>query len=150
MQLFANINLTLRKDGKLVHRERGHNRVVDGGEVLAAERFDPGSSEPAVDWVALGSGDAPIVGSDTGLGAEHSGSRTQSTTTVVVLSTTSWDFTVVATGTWVVNEVGLFNDAVTGTLMARFLTQGFTMVSGNELQIIWSIRFKGWDEESSS
>jgi hypothetical protein len=146
MQLFANVNLVLSHEGQIVHRERGHNRVVLAGEELVAKRVDPTESAAAPNYVALGSDNTPVASTDTGLGSEESGSRTLYTDVVTTASRVAFTFDITATAPWTVNEVGLFNDVAAGTMLARFLTQGFSMALNDELAIAWTLVFKGWND----
>lgn len=144
IRLRANVKLVLRQGDKVLHRESGHNLVMTNGFKLIADLVDPNGSVAEPEYAALGSGNTPADSGDTGLDSEHSGSRTAASNTMTGLSHVGllyFVFTITATDTWVVNEIGLFNDPSSGVLFARFLTQGFTMVSGNELQIIWEFAF---------
>ena len=136
------------KNGKVLMTQQGRNLVTTIGEQLAAERFAAASVKDPVDYITLGEGTTPPLKSDDDLQTEISDSDTQGTD-VVSLNQVTWSFTIAGpVGSWSVAEAGLFNKAhgVGGREMAaRFLTQPFTMASGDQLDVTWTIEFQGID-----
>jgi len=132
-------------DGKVVHLE-GRNLVTSAGEGLAAALFDINGSETAPDFIAFGSGTEGALKSDTQLQTEivaEPRTTTASTTQTNNIIELVWAVTV--TGSYVIQEMGVFNAVTAGTLLARFLTQTLTVVAGVVIDITWTLTFSGVD-----
>ena len=54
-------------------------------------------------------------------------------------------FQVTATDTYTIQEMGIFNSVVAGTMISRFLTQALSVVNGVVIDITWSLTFSGVD-----
>ena len=136
------------KDGKVKLTQHGRNLVTTVGEQLCAERFALSSVKDPIEYITLGEGTVPPLKSDTDLDTDISASDTAGTD-VISLNQVTWSFSIAGpVGTWDVAEAGLFNKAhgVGGREMAaRFLTQPFTMSSGDQLDVTWTIEIVGVD-----
>jgi len=143
INLQGHYKLELVRAGKIIHREQGHNLITTVGENHIAARFIKTAPPVAVDWIALGSGTAAPLKSNTVLQAEIALTRTASSSDVVSVSHSIYVFAVTAVATITVNECGIFNDAVAGTMIARFLTQEFDMQNLDVLNATWDLEFTG-------
>lgn len=151
LELAGRFSLVLRdKSGKVKHQEKGRNLVTDLGEQLAADLFATTPVQPSVEYLTLGSGTDTPLKTDTGLQTQIDASDTQHTGAggVRTLNQVAWAFTVTGpvAASWDVNEVGIFNDDyLVGArwLVARFLSQPFTMYPGDELDVTWTLEFLG-------
>lgn len=115
------------------------NLVVTTGLTYFASR-GVGTAAAAIGWIAIGSGTTAVSAGQTALVTE--------TARVAVSSSTNTGavITVVATvpagtGTGTVEEVGIFNAASVGTMVARALTGTITKPAGLGLQFTWTITF---------
>jgi len=136
------------KDGKVKLQHAGRNLVTTAGEGLAADRFAAASAEDPADYITLGEGTTPPLKSNTDLETEIAATDTQGTD-VISGNQVTWSFSIAGpgAGSWAVAEAGIFNGAHNGAriMAARFLTQPFTMVSGDQLAVTWTIVFGGID-----
>ena len=132
-------------DGKIVVLE-GRNLVTSAGESLAAALFDTNGSENAPDFIAFGSGTEGAIKSDTQLQTEIVAEPrvgTSSTTQTNNILELVWAVT--TTAGYTIQEMGVFNASLAGTMIARFLTQTLTVVSGMVIDVTWTITFSGVD-----
>ena len=144
IRLQGHYRLIHRRKGKILHEFSGKNLVVDPGVNLMASFF-AGDAPTEPTHAGLGSGTAAPDKTEVDLVSEHAGSRTILLTAVATLNSVVYGVVITATGTWVVNEVGLYNNAVGATLVARFLSQQFTMVSTDTVTLTWTFTFVGED-----
>jgi len=148
LRLSGRFTLHLRDEhGRTKLRQSGRNLVTTVGEQLAADRFAAATAEDPVDYITLGEGTTPPLKSDTELQTIINDSDTQGTD-VISVNQVTWSFSIAGpgAGSWAVAEAGIFNGAVGVRVMAaRFLTQPFTMASGDQLDVTWTIEFLGAD-----
>jgi hypothetical protein len=113
------------------------NLVVDAGKAYIASRIC-GVAMNAISHVAIGSGTTAAAAGQTALVTETARVAISSATPVANVAT--YIATVPAgTGTGAVEEVGLFNAAAAGTMVARALTGSITKPAGLGLQFTWTI-----------
>ena len=140
MKISGHVWLEHKRDGELLGIYAGPNLVVnDGRELIALIVSAAGGTKPG--WFALGSGNAAIDPDDAALDAEISGSRTAFVTDLASDVQLTYGAVITASGTWTVQECGLFNAVASGVMLARFLTPSFTMVSADTLDITWILTF---------
>jgi hypothetical protein len=143
-ELSGKFHLQLRRDGELVEEQRGRNLVTDLGENLAANRFaDVVVDDPAT-YLGTGSGTSSPVHSDEDLLIENGHARQLRTTLTAAGNETtgSWEITFAAPYT--ITEMGIFNDETAAQkLIARFLTQEFSVTNTDVLTMTWVLQFKG-------
>ena len=137
----GNVKWVLKRKGKVIKSGQGNNIVVDTGKNHAATLWttDPGPTRQS--HAALGTGDASVTNADIVLDSEIAATRLAHASAITSNNEVIYTFNFTATDTWLVKEFGLFNDATAGTMFARFLTQVFTMISGDTLDVTWTIRF---------
>lgn len=149
LHLQGRYELELVRRGQVIHRQKGRNLVTTVGEELACGRFAATGPPAAIDWIALGTSSTPPLKSDVALVAEIAASKTAATDDVVSTNQVTYTFAVAGpgAGTWNVREAGLFNNVApaTGVMAARWLTQPFTMQSGDILNVTWTLEFLGED-----
>ena len=129
------------KAGNRIYSDRGKNLVVDAGQNLMAELFDPGASPAKIDWGAVGSGQMTPDPSDTTLETEID--RVSSDSAVRSTNRITYTFTLVASGTLDLAEFGLFNAASAGTMFSRFLIQPFSAPNASVITVTWTLEFTG-------
>ena len=140
--------LKVRRGQRVVHADSGRNLVVTNGEEYAAERFSYSGSANPMRYLALGSGANAPLKSDTKLQTEITGTRTDRTADTPSGSTVTYEFSYTHSGGAItVKEAGIFDSNVFDTtgMACRFLTQTFNMVSGDILDLTWTVEFEGVD-----
>ena len=141
IKVTSSVQWVLKRKGKVIGKGGGQNLVVDAGLDYMALLFVTSPGAARISHCALGSSTAVVLPANTALAAEIASSRTADTTSVASGKESIFTFDVTAGATWNVKEFGLFNDGTTGTMIARFLTQIFTMVNGDTLAVTWTLRF---------
>ena len=121
------------------------NLVVTAGKDLVANIVENNSGTPvAPSHMALGDGALATDAGQTALqGTEHAnpGRITVATTRVTNVVTYTATLTNTSGGVITVNEVGIFNAAAAGTMLARFLSNSFDMANNDALTIAWSLTY---------
>ena len=136
--------ITVTRRGKERLQLGGYNLVVDLGLEEFAKKV---ADEASVDMthMVLGDGDAGLDGSQTGLGGSELSAR------VALASKSSLDNSVVLTcqitypnaGPDTVREVGIFSDITAGIMFARWLTQEFSIMLNDVIDITWTLPVEG-------
>ncbi len=140
-ELKGHVRLRQTRNGRTILVRQGQNLVVQAGKDLVAQTLEtsPGPTRPS--HMALGSGATVVTDADTALGTEL-GSPGRDAVVIVrtdnEIKYTS-QFTNSSGGDITVNEIGIFNAAAVGTMLARFLTQGFSMANGDILDVDWTL-----------
>ena len=143
MRLSGWVRTVHRRGGKILSVREGANLVVDAGEALVAGIMDSvGPVRPS--HFAIGDSSAAIAAGQTSLqGTEHArlafGSQVLTGNQLAYRAI----FNNGSAGPWLVQEAGIFNDAVAGTMLARFLTQKATIAVGETLDITWTLTYGG-------
>ena len=123
------------------------NLVPTAGKGLISGRISGVGSPAAPSYMAIGTGTTAAAAGDTALeteitdggGARGSATVTLVTTTVTndtVQSVKSWTFTLAKN----VSEMGLLNDATTGTLEVRNVFTAYPMQIGDTLEITHKLK----------
>lgn len=124
-------------NGNLLWSDYGHNIITNAGKAQIALLASDGSAVP-FSYLALGTSSTAEAASQTALVAEitdtglarHSATVSRTTTTVTN-DTMRLTYTWTASGTKTIEEVGVFNDATTGTMLGRKLT-GSRVINNTE------------------
>ena len=135
------VSLTVRRGDRIEMIICGGNLVTTVGKNLCAEYFEltPGPARPG--WIALGDDDAVALPTNTTLANETfrdailSRTRSDNEVNLNVIHT--------AAGTETLKECGIFNDAVAGTMISRFIFQQVTLALNDTLEIDWTLNFGG-------
>ena len=122
--------------------------LTNTGFAAAAGRIGDIGSISAFDYIANGSGSTAAAATDTGLGSENSGGGTDiiqvtptRVTTSVTNDTLQLSNTWTSTGTKTINEVGVFNAASSGLMIARSVTAATRSVAnGDTYQATYKIQ----------
>lgn len=132
-------NLLVRNpDGSLSLAKEGENLVVvDGFELAAALIADESVTAPS--HMAAGDGTAePEEGQSDLEGTEQARTTITTSRTDHIITYTA-NFSSLSSDVDV-SEFGIFNDASAGTMLARFITEQFTLIAGQSMDITWEIR----------
>lgn len=107
-------------------------------------------AQTAFGWLAVGSDASAVSAADTALHAEIATSglsraaTTNSRTTVAQTNDTlNFSKTFTASGTLTVQEVGIFNAASVGVMLARALTGAISLVNGNVINFLYTWQVVG-------
>jgi len=99
-------------------------------------------------FLAVGTSTTAVAATQTALQAEivdsglaRAAATVSRVTTTVTNDTLQLTYTWSVTGTKTVEEVGIFNDATTGTMLGRALTTSKAVVNGDTLQITYKVKF---------
>jgi len=134
-------------DGKIRDHFVVNNTITSAGKAQLALLAGDASAVPFT-FLALGlSSTAPAVGqtalvseiTDTGL--ERKAATVSRVTTTVTNDTLNLYASWTATGNITVEEIGIFNDATTGTMLGRALTSARVLVSGEKIEPTYEIIF---------
>ena len=135
------------KEGKLKDEFTVFNSVMKVGFAQLALLAGDASAVPFT-YLAVGTSNTAVATSQTALGGEITDSGlARHAATVSRVTTTETNDTLqlvyewTASGTKTIEEVGIFNDATTGTMLARALTSSKTMTSAEKIQITYKVKF---------
>lgn len=142
-QLRGEVTWSLQEGSEVLWTRKKSNLIVDQMIDLMAELMDPGGSAAAINWLGFGDGTSTPIGTQTQLDNEHITIRAATGSTTVSSRSTLYTFQLAPGSAFLINEMGLFNHVTTLTEMrARVLTQGFTIQSGQTLDIGWEIFYE--------
>lgn len=136
LTVYGSVVIRKKRGGVVVKEWRRDNLVVDVGKTLIVSRLRNLDTKPT--HMALGtsatapaSGQTALQGTELARLAFSGESQSANSVTYTANFTGSW------TGT--VEEAGIFNDATTGTMLARFLTGTFDKDSNDEIEVQWTL-----------
>jgi hypothetical protein len=139
MKLSGRVHLVHKRNGRILTERHGENLVVNAGRKLIRDILtSAGADKPS--HLSVGTGSTAVALGDTALGSEYGGNREAVTPTA---GTSDYELELSCTldndsgGTVAVTEVGIFNAATAGTMLARFLCQEFDFENGDDLDVTW-------------
>ena len=139
MNLRFNVEIRDHRTGKLLRR--GHNIVTTVGRSALVDLLQDHTAVAEWQYIAVG----------TGVGAEAEGDEALGTEVDRVIATqgepagqpTTYQLTVTWTNgegsTVALTEIGVFNDAVAGTLLAREVFDVINIPDGGQIDITWTM-----------
>lgn len=135
------------KDGNLKDREVVENLIVNAGLAEIAGLVGNTGSPTAFTYLAVGSASTAATATDTALeteltdgGLERAAATVTKQTTTVADDTLQLVKTFNVTGTKTVREVGVFNDAIAGTMLSRsVLTSDKNLESGDTFTLTYQL-----------
>jgi len=126
------------KNGRFLHA--GHNVVVTKGYELIAAIVGGSGVKPS--HMAFGDSQIPTTSGMTALqGTEFERVGFTSTSVSAASITYTATFGAGLSSPVLYNEVGLFNAAAAGDLLARFLTTTFTINPSDSVDVAWTVSF---------
>jgi len=145
LSVSGQVRVTVVRDGKIIFDETNHNLITNAGKDFIAQQV--GSTSPATNganYIALSADSTTPSASDTTLTGEITSgglaraqgtySHTAGTNTFTIQKT----FTATASFTGV-QKSGLFTASTSGTLVAENTFSPVNLISGDQLQITWTI-----------
>jgi len=134
------------KSGRIKARRKVKNVITNTGKASMAGLLLADVTEPAYDYVAIGTGTTPAAATDTALEFEtHREAGTGTLTTVNVTNDTAQLVAIFSgyTGTEAVTEAGMFNDPTAGDMLCRqtFAAINVDWGAGDSIEITWRVTF---------
>lgn len=137
-----------RKDGSLKWKTSVPNTIMNAGKAELAALAGNTASPSAFTYLAVGTSTTAVAATQTALGAEIStgglarASATVSrTTTTVSNDTLRLAYTWTSSSTHAVEEIGIFNAASAGDMLARALTSTKSILNGETLAATYDVAF---------
>jgi hypothetical protein len=136
------LSLVLTDEFGNVKQQDEHNLVVSPGLAYIASRMKDATAT-AMSHMAVGAGSTAAAAANAALGNEL-GRVTLTSTTIVTTSVANDAVQYVATfaagtGTGAITEAGIFNDAVTGTMLCRTVFAVINKGALDTLTITWKV-----------
>lgn len=133
--------------GEVRDREIVDNLVVNAGKALLASLCGDATATPFT-YIGLGTSSTAVGATQTALSAEivdsglsRAAGTIDRTTTTVTNDTYRAIKVFTATGTKIVEEVGIFNASSAGTMLSRALTTTKTLVNGETMTVTYTLAF---------
>lgn len=147
MGIKGKIDFKLTRVDGTVEEWTVHNSIMNAGFAQLALLAGDASATPFT-YLAVGTSTTAVAASQTALVAEITDSGlARAAATVSRVTTTQTNDTLqlvyqwTASGTKTVEEIGIFNAASTGTMLARALTTSKAMASGDKLDATYQVKF---------
>lgn len=128
-------------------KDLGENIITNAGKALMASLAGDAAAVPFT-YLALGTSNTTPAATDTTLGAEitdtglaRSAATVSRVTTSVTNDTLSLIFTWTASGVKTIQEIGIFNAASSGTMLAHKLTGAITTANNDSVQMTYTVQF---------
>jgi hypothetical protein len=135
------------KSGVLKSECSGPNTITSAGLAQLALLAGDATAVPFT-YLAVGTDDTAVASTDTALGAEitdtglaRASATVTRTTTTVSNDTLRLTHTWTATGVKTIEEVGIFNASTAGTMLGRKLSGSKVTANGDEVYVVYDIRF---------
>lgn len=133
-------------DGSIKWEMEGNNMIVNGGKALIAALIGGVSSPVAIGYIAVGASNTAVSATQTALLSEittNGLSRSSLSPSLVTTTTTNdtcrFQHTWTVTGSSTIEEIGLFNANVAGTMLGRKLTGTKSVIAGETLTATYDI-----------
>jgi len=137
------------RKGKLIHKQvvKGHS-PVNTGLALCADRLGAVAGGAAVTYLALGTGSTAVDPTDTALvtevtdtGLARASATVTRETTNVTNDTLQLVYEWTATGVKILREIGAFNAAAAGTMLARKVYDAITTADTDHVKMTYKFPF---------
>ena len=136
------------RDGKVIDDSGWFPNIITNAGLAQMALLGGDASATPFTYLATGTSNTAVSASQTALGAEIStvglsriGATVSRVTTTVTNDTLQLYYEFSVTGTISVEEVGVFNAASTGTMLARALTGTKSFVNGDKYQVTYKVSF---------
>lgn len=145
MKVQGRFTLLLKNPGKPREFFYGKNLVVAAGESLLAQILETNNGSVSMaSHVGVGTSGTAVDPSQTDLQAPSAVVARAALVESRLGNVLSYAGTIVAGASdEVVRELGIFNAAVAGTMLARFLPTVFTLEIGGTLDVVWALEIGG-------
>lgn len=134
-------------DGKVRDSFFVNNLITSAGKALLASLAGDASANPFT-YLAVGTSSTAVAIGNTALGAEiidtglaRAAGTVSRTTTTVTNDTLSVVYEWTASGTKIIEEIGVFNASSSGTMLSRALTTTKTINNGEKFNATYTCAF---------
>jgi len=141
-------NIKMKGSVELIHVSNGQktyipNTIVTQGKDIIAGLLVADVGGTGIDYLAMGVGSSTIAAANTTLGSEILRRPTAGTrqTTTTTNDTARFIGSFAFSGTWTVNEAGLFNASSAGSMLSRTCFAGISVISGDAINATWNVAF---------
>lgn len=148
VRLIGSLDVVHWRRGQILREDHFRNLIVSAGKAGLASRSGGVGAEAAFTYIAIGTGAVAAAAGDTALGAEITtggGGRAAATmtrqTTSVTNDTDQAVLTITFSSSFAVTELGRFNAASSGTMLARLVFSAYNVVSGDVLAFTHKVQF---------
>jgi hypothetical protein len=135
------------RDGVVIDEWSVNNLVTSAGKALLASLAGDAAAVPFT-YLAVGTsttaasvGQTTLVAEVTDTGLARAAATVSRTTTTVTNDTLQLVYTWTASGSKVIEEVGVFNASSAGTMLSRALTSTKSLVNNDQLQVTYKVAF---------
>ncbi len=136
-------------DGSIAYKQKVKNIITNTGKALFAGLAGNVGALATLGWIATGTSNTAAAASQTALGAEiatvglsRAATTNTRTTTSVTNDTLSMSVTFTVSGAGAtVQEIGIFNASSSGIMAGRQVVGPYTLVSGQQLLVTYTIQF---------
>lgn len=143
--------LTLRdKDGNVLEEREAHNKMTNASLAVLTGLIGNTGAQTAFGYLALGTDNTAAAASQTALvseivtnGLSRAATTNSRTTTAQTNDTLVFTKTFTVSGASTIQEIGIFNDSSTGTMLCRAVVSSLTTVSGTSLQCTYTLQMVG-------
>lgn len=147
LKLKGTYNFKITRVNGTVEEYKVDNLIMNAGKAQIALLIGDASAIPFT-YMALGTSTTAVAASQTALGAEVStNGLARAVATVSRITTTVTNDTLqlyykwtCSGGSTIIEEVGVFNDASSGTMLSRALSVSKTIVTGDELSLTYTLQ----------
>lgn len=137
-----------RADGTLKWELKTPNTIMSAGKAALANLAGNVSSPTAFTYLAVGTSTTAVAVNQTALGAEittgglaRASATVSRVTTTVTNDTLRLEYTWTSSATHAVEEIGIFNAASAGDMLARALTTTKNVISSETLKATYDVTF---------
>ena len=140
----GNVDIDVRDaiTGNLISTQRVKNLVVSAGLNLIRDYLNAAAT-PDIGWFAVGTGTAAVLAANTTLGTEVFRAALTNKVPGTASLTFSYFLPTTAANGFTLTEIGLFNAAAAGSMLARGLIAGIAKNSGITVTFNWTITLAG-------
>lgn len=147
IKLKGTIDITIIRANGKVEKKRVYNSIMNAGFAQLALLAGDASATPFT-YLEIGTSSTAVAASQTALqaaitdtGLARASATVSRVTTTQTNDTLQLAYTWTASGSKTIEEIGIFNAASSGTMLARALT-GTTMVSnGDQFAVTYKVKF---------
>jgi hypothetical protein len=148
LKIQGRIRLDIIRNGKLIKGKWIKNVITNIGKASVAGLVGNTGTITAFTYLAVGTSNTATNASQTALIAEITDTNlarvaatVSRTTTTTTNDTLQFVYTWTSSGTKAVEEIGVFNDPTTGTMLCRALTSTKSLTNGDQLLATYQIKF---------
>lgn len=147
VKLKGTIDITIIRANGKVEKKRVYNSIMNVGFAQLALLAGDASATPFT-YLEVGTSNTAVAASQTALqaaitdtGLARAAATVSRVTTTQTNDTLQLAYTWTASGTKAIEEIGIFNAASVGTMLARALTGTTTVNNGDQFAVTYRVKF---------